>query len=166
MTESTHQQFWEDLKSGKFTSMVKESSKGRTVSNSAEVFNILKPIVASHTDVEALYGIFLDAKNHIIAIEKLFSGSITGSPVYPREIVKRIIGLHAAAIAIAHNHPSGNPEPSREDIEITERIGIVLYVMSVSFHDHVIIGNTYFSMADNGYLKSAQKKFNQIFTDF
>ena len=80
--------FWEDLKSGLFASMVRETSKGQTLSNSKEVYHVLKPLVAGHDDVEAVYGIFLTAKNQLLGIEKLFSGSLTGASVYPREVVK------------------------------------------------------------------------------
>ena len=89
MKGSSH--FWEDLKSGHFASMVRESSKGQTVSNSAEVYNILKPLVANHDDIEVLYGIFLDTKNHIIDIQELSRGTLNASAVYPREIVKKVI---------------------------------------------------------------------------
>jgi DNA repair protein RadC len=84
-------QFWQDLKSGRFVSMVKESAKGRRLSNSQEVYNVLKPMLAEQDDVEKVYIIFLDAQNKILAIEKMFSGSITASSIYPREIIKRII---------------------------------------------------------------------------
>jgi len=164
MTDYLQNDFWQDLKSGRFASMVKESSRGQTVSNSAEVYNILKPVVAEHDDVEALYGIFLDAKNHIIKIEKLSSGSITGSPVYPREIVKRVISLKAAAIVLAHNHPSGDTTPSKEDKEITFRVGLVLHAVGVALHDHTIIGNGHHSMADSGWLRQAQQKFHETLT--
>jgi len=162
MPGNPYQHFWEDLKSGRFASMVKESSKGQTVSNSGEVYNILKPIFEAQDDVEAIYGIFLDAKNHIIAIEKLSSGSITGSTVYPREIVKKVLGHKATAILLAHNHPSGDTSPSREDKDITARVGLVLHVMGVVIHDHIIIGNGYHSMADTGCLRMVQNKFQEI----
>jgi DNA repair protein RadC len=109
-----------------------------------------------------LYGIFLDAKNHILAIERLFSGTITGTAVYPREILKKILSHKATALLLAHNHPSGNPEPSADDKEITLRIGIVLHAIGVPLHDHTIIGNGYHSMADTGWLRQAQQKFNRI----
>ena len=144
--------------------MIKESSKGQTVSNSGEVYNILKPIFED--DVESIYGIFLDAKNHIIAIEKLFSGSITASVVYPREIVKKVLNHKATTIVLVHNHPSGDTSPSIEDKEITGRVGFVLHAMGVPLHDHIIIGNGYHSMADTGCLKMAQKKYQEMLTGF
>jgi DNA repair protein RadC len=166
MSKDTYQGFWEDLKSGKFASMVKESSKGQTVSNANEVYNILKPIFEEHDDVETIYGIFLDAKNHIITIEKLFSGSITAATVYPREIVKKVLGHKAAAIVLVHNHPSGDISPSFEDREITGRVGFVLHAMGVALHDHIIVGNGFHSMADAGCLKMAQKRFQEILNGF
>jgi DNA repair protein RadC len=156
--------FWEDLKSGRFASMVRESSKGQTVSNSAEVYNILKPMVANHDDVEVLYGIFLDAKNHIIDIQELSRGTLTASAVYPREIIKKVIILKAAALVLAHNHPSGDTTPSAEDREITARVGLVLHSMGVALHDHTIIGNGHHSMADSGWLRQAQSKFHEAIT--
>jgi DNA repair protein RadC len=162
MNEYGHSSFWQDLKSGKFAEMVRESSKGQTISNSNEVYNILKPLIAEHDDVEVLYGVFMDAKNHILSIEKLFTGTITGTSVFPREIVKRILSNKATALLLAHNHPSGDTKPSIEDQEITSRIGIVLQAMGVSLHDHIIIGSGYHSMADTGWLKSALNRFSKL----
>ncbi|MBW2634890.1 MAG: DNA repair protein RadC [Deltaproteobacteria bacterium] len=162
MNEYAQNSFWQDLKSGKFAEMVRESSKGQTVSNSNEVYNILKPLIAEHDDVEVLYGVFMDAKNHILSIEKLFAGTITGTSVFPREIVKRIISNKATALLLAHNHPSGDTKPSREDQEITSRIGIVLNAIGVSLHDHIIIGSGYHSMADTGWLQSILNKFSKL----
>ena len=65
-------QFWQDLKSGRFASMVKESAKGQRLSNSREAYNVLKPVLAENDDVEKVYVIYLDAQNKILAIEKLF----------------------------------------------------------------------------------------------
>ena len=81
MTEKS--QFWEDLKSGRFLSMVREESKGQYVSNSREVYNVMKPLFAEHDDVECVYSIFLDAKNKILGIEKMFTGSISASANLP-----------------------------------------------------------------------------------
>jgi len=158
----SHSEFWQDLKSGRFAVMIKESSRGQTVSNSAEVYNILKPLIASHDDVEVLYGIFLNSKNRIIAIEKLFTGSIDQTAVYPREIVKKIIGHKADGLIIAHNHPSGETTPSSEDQAITMRIGFVLQIMGVPLHDHVIIGNGHYSMADSGWMENVKKRFGEM----
>ncbi len=157
-------QFWEDLKSGRFASMVRESSMGQTVSNSEEVYNVLKPLFAKHDDIEVLYGIFLDAKNHIIDIQELSRGTLTASAVYPREVVKKVIKLKAAALVLSHNHPSGDTTPSPEDREVTVRIGLVLHAMGVALHDHTIIGNGRHSMADSGWLRQVQNRFHECIT--
>ena len=130
--------FWDDLKSGRFVSMVKECSKGESISNSREAFNVLKPVFAEEDDVEKVYIVFLDSQNRILAIENLFTGSITASTIYPRELVKRLISLKATAFVMAHNHPSGDTNPSSEDKSITVKIGIAAKSIDVQFHDHII----------------------------
>ena len=155
-------QFWEDLKSGRFVSMVKESARGRRLSNSQEVYNVLKPIMAEEDDVEKVYVIFLDAQNKILSIEKMFSGSISAASIYTREIVKKLINLKASAFLVAHNHPSGNTKPSDEDKSITIKIGIAAAAIDVAFHDHIIIGDGYHSMADTGLLKQVSSRFSSL----
>lgn len=154
--------FWEELKSGRFASMVKESAKGRSVNNSHEVYNIMKPMFAENDDVETIYCIFLDAKNKILAIEKMFSGSITASMVYPREIAKRLIAHRASAFILVHNHPSGDVNPSLEDKSITIKVGIAAASIDVSLHDHIIVGDGYHSMADTGWLKKVSSRFSNL----
>ena len=154
--------FWEDLKSGRFASMVKESAKGQRLSNSNEVYHILKPLFAEVDDVETVYGIFLDANNRILAIEKLFTGSISAASIYTRELVKHLIRHKATAFLLAHNHPSGQTTPSKEDKSITMKIGIASASIDVSFHDHIIIGDGYYSMADNGWMKTVYERFNNL----
>jgi DNA repair protein RadC len=162
MNEIQAETFWEDLKSGRFASMVKESSKGQSVSNSREVYNIMKPMFAEKDDVEAVYCIFIDAKNNILGIEKVFSGSLTASAIYPREIVKRLLKLKASAFVMVHNHPSGDLTPSIEDKSITIKVGIAAASIDVSFHDHIIIGDGYHSMADTGWLKKVSSRFSNL----
>jgi len=160
MTDKTT--FWEELKSGHFATKIKESSKGEVLKNALEVCNIMKPIFARHDDVEKMYGIFLDAKNKIIAIEELFSGSISTSAVYPREIVKRVLGLKATAIILSHNHPSGSTVPSSEDLLITATIGAALSSINVVLHDHLIIGDGYHSLSEQGWLDKATQKYKEF----
>jgi len=155
-------QFWQDLKSGRFASMVKESAKGQRLSNSREAYNVLKPVLAENDDVEKVYVIYLDAQNKILAIEKMFSGSITAASIYPREIIKHLIKLKASAFVMAHNHPSTNTTPSAEDKSITIKVGIAAACIDVAFHDHIIIGDGYYSMADNGWLKEITKVFTNL----
>ncbi|MDM8536025.1 JAB domain-containing protein [Desulfobacterales bacterium HSG17] len=154
--------FWKDLKSGRFASMVQESSKGNTVSNVREVCNIMKPFFAKHDDIEKVYCIFLDAKNKIIAIEKIFSGTITTASVYPREIVKKVLELKAAAIILSHNHPSGCETPSSTDFMITAIVGVALSSIDVALHDHLIIGENHYSFAEQGWLVKVKQKYDDF----
>jgi DNA repair protein RadC len=154
--------FWEDLKSGHFVSLVKESSKGNSLQTALEVYNIMKPLFAEVDDIELFYCIYLDSKNRIIAIEKMFSGSISKSVVYPREIIKRIIALKSNAVIITHNHPSGDPEPSNEDKRITVQLWVALKSIEVTLHDHIIVGDGYHSLGDEGFIGSIQSQFNNF----
>ncbi|MBC8430788.1 MAG: DNA repair protein RadC [Desulfobacterales bacterium] len=154
--------FWKDLKSGHFVSMVKETSQGQTLSNSREVYNVMKPLFAEKDDVEFVYCIFLNAKNRILAIEKMFSGTISSSAIYPRELIKRIIALKSSAIVIAHNHPSGCTEPSAEDKAITVKTAMALASIDVTLHDHIIVGEGFYSMADAGLLQSVKSRYNDL----
>ena len=164
MHETINTQFWEDLRSGRFVSMVKESSKGKSLSNSQEVYNVFKPVFEEEDDVEKVYFIFLDAQNKILSIENLFTGTITSSSIYTREIVKKLIQLKASAFVMVHNHPSGDTKPSGEDNSITIKVGIAAASIDVQIHDHIIIGNGYHSMADTGWLKTVSKRFSDLLT--
>ena len=154
--------FWKDLKSGHFVSMVKEASQGQTLSNSQQVFNVMKPLFAENDDVEAVYCIFLNAKNRILAIEKMFTGTISASAIYPRELIKRILALKSSAIVLTHNHPSGCLVPSAEDKAITIKVAIALISIDATLHDHIIIGDGFHSMADSGLLNTVKSKFNNL----
>ena len=154
--------FWKDLKTGHFASMVKEKSQGQMLSNSKEVYHVMKPLFAETDDVESVYCIFLNAKNRILAIERMFSGSISASTIYTRELVKRIITLKSSAIMLVHNHPSGCAEPSIEDKTITMKVAIALASIDVALHDHIIIGDGYHSMSDTGWLNGVGRRFKDL----
>lgn len=157
------EEFWDNLKSGKFASMVRESSQGKYLYSSIEVFHVMKPVFAEKDDVECMYCIFLNTKNKVMAIEKLTEGTINHSVLYPREIVKRVIQLKAASIILLHNHPSGDPEPSQQDEKITMRIGLSLSSIDAQLLDHIIIGDNYYSMADNGYIMKIGDRVKEFF---
>jgi len=157
--------FWQDLTSGKFSNMVKEASKGQRIAGAEEVFNIVKPMFAEQDDVEQFYGVFLTTSNEIIAIEKLFSGSIGSTAVFPREIVKRIIELKANALILAHNHPSGSTTPSLEDKAITVKICTALQTIDVALLDHIVVGYGYHSMGDSGWLEMVKARYRGFLTE-
>ena len=94
----------------------------------------------AHLDRERFRILFLDRKNILIADEDQQRGTVDHVPVYPREVVKRALELNASAMILVHNHPSGDPTPSEQDIAMTERIGAAADAVGVVLHDHVIIG--------------------------
>lgn len=97
--------------------------------------------------------LFLDTRNRVICFEKLFNGTIDGASVHPREVVRKAIDHNAAAVILAHNHPSGVAEPSQADIHITRRLREALSLVDVRVLDHVIIGDgESVSLAERGHL--------------
>ena len=102
---------------------------------------------------ECFKAIFLDAKNKVIATETLFEGTLTASSVYPREVVLAALNHNAAALIFAHNHPSGDPEPSTDDLSLTRQLVFACRSMGIIVHEHLVIGdNRYFSFADQGHI--------------
>lgn len=91
--------------------------------------------------VEQFRVLFLDVRNRLIADEMQGRGTVNHTPVYPREILVRALQLSASAVILVHNHPSGDPNPSRADIEMTAEICSVLRTVAIALHDHVVVGN-------------------------
>jgi DNA repair protein RadC len=94
----------------------------------------------AYSTKEAFRILFLDKKNLLIADEVQQEGTVDHTPVYPREVIKRALELSASAIILVHNHPSGDPTPSRADIDMTNRIVEAAEKLGIKVHDHVIIG--------------------------
>jgi len=106
--------------------------------------------------------LLLDAKNRLVANETLFKGTLTNSAVYPREVVRLALKNHAAALIVAHNHPSGDPAPSRADRNLTQRLLFACRVMDVTLHDHFIVGrHKHYSFADEGVIRELNRKFDR-----
>ena len=125
-----------------------------TLSNSRELFDYLNQTIRDKKR-ECFVAVYLDAKNRVIAAETLFTGTITASAVYPREVVVAALAHRAAAVIFAHNHPSGDPAPSPDDMAITRRLAQACGVMGITVHEHLIIGTEgYFSFADHGHMAS------------
>ncbi len=91
-------------------------------------------------DREQFRVLFLDKRNQLIADELQQVGTVDHTPVYPREVVKRALELSATALILVHNHPSGDPTPSRADIQMTQQIIAVANPLGISVHDHIIVG--------------------------
>ncbi|MEO1092087.1 MAG: DNA repair protein RadC [Pseudomonadota bacterium] len=89
--------------------------------------------------VETLRLLFLDRKNNLIRDETMHRGTVDHTPLYPREVARRALELHASALIMAHNHPSGDPTPSRADIETTRQVQSALGTLGITLHDHLIL---------------------------
>jgi DNA repair protein RadC len=96
--------------------------------------------------------LFLDTRNRLIAYEELFFGTIDGASVHPREVVRRAMQHNAAALILAHNHPSGVAEPSQADRQITRRLQDALGLVDIRVLDHVVIGDECISLAERGLI--------------
>ncbi len=96
----------------------------------------------SHRETEQFRILFLDRKNVLIADEAQGEGTVDHVPVYPREIMRRALELNASALLLVHNHPSGDPTPSEADIAMTQQIRIAADALSITLHDHIVIGKS------------------------
>lgn len=104
-------------------------------------------------EAEAFVVLFLDSRLRLIAVKELFTGSLTQTSVYPREVVKHALALNAGAVILAHNHPSGSTEPSRADEFLTQTLKSALALVDVRVLDHVVVGgSTSLSMAERGLI--------------
>jgi DNA repair protein RadC len=107
----------------------------------------------AHRKQEVFAVLFLDTRNRLIAIEELFTGTLTHTSVYPREVVLRALHHHAASVVLAHNHPSGTVHPSRADESLTQTLKAALALVDVNVADHVIVAQgSASSMAERGLL--------------
>ena len=123
------------------------------LSSSREVYDYL---LHSLRDLkkEVFNVIYLNGRNEVIQVETLFEGSLTSSAVYPREVIRKGLAHHAAAMVFAHNHPSGDPSPSSQDFAITRDLYLAGKIMGIQVLDHLIIGrNRYYSFADQGHIR-------------
>ncbi len=103
--------------------------------------------------VEQFRVLFLDTRNRLIADEAQARGTVNHTPVYPREVVRRALELGATALILAHNHPSGDPSPSRADIDMTQAIRDAARALEIVVHDHIIVGNgRHLSFRREGFL--------------
>ena len=107
----------------------------------------------AHLGHEVFAVLFLDAQNRLLKFEELFRGTLTQTSVYPREVVKRALACHAAAVVLAHNHPSGAAEPSRADEFLTHTLKSALQLVDVRVLDHIVVGQSHVvSFAERGLL--------------
>ena len=125
---------------------------GVKFNSSSQVFKVISDLKSM--DVETFLCLHLDCKNTIKALQVVSIGSLSSSLVHPREVFRSAIVNGAAAVILAHNHPSGDPAPSKEDVDITRRLCEVGKLVGIRTLDHIIVGQgNYFSFADEGLMK-------------
>lgn len=121
------------------------------LSNSSDVYETFKKLVES--DKEKFYSIFLDCKNKVIGVDMVSQGALDSAPVHPREVYKSALLASAANVIFVHGHPSGEPDPSFSDREITKLLKQAGELLQIGVLDHIIIGpNSFYSFADRGEL--------------
>jgi DNA repair protein RadC len=120
--------------------IVREPLEDRPVIGSASALMDYLSVTMRHEPTEATRLLFLDRKNALIKDEIQHRGTVDHTPLYPREVVKRVLELGASAVILVHNHPSGDPTPSQSDIEMTRQLAAALGTINVALHDHVIVG--------------------------
>jgi DNA repair protein RadC len=107
----------------------------------------------AHEKTEQFRVLFLDNRNRLLGDEVLGQGTVNHAPVYPREVIRRALELHAVCLILTHNHPSGDPTPSREDLAMTREIRRAAEALRIEVHDHVIIaGSRWLSLRQEGLL--------------
>ncbi len=121
----------------------------RKICSSSDVYQLFRYLC--HETCEHFLALHLDTKNRISCVDHVSVGSLNASIVHPREVLKTALLSSAAAIALVHNHPSGDVAPSQEDIQLTRRIKDACELIGIRCLDHVIIGSDeYYSFADRG----------------
>jgi len=126
--------------------------RGKRVSRSGRKLHELLKIHLGTLDHEMFGVLYLDAGEHLIALEDLFRGTVDHAAVYPREVVKAALRHGASSIIIYHNHPSGTLEPSPADHHITRTLKDALGLVEVRLLDHLIVADGIYSMAEAGFL--------------
>ena len=117
-----------------------------------QTFDYFRLFYAERQEREHFALMLLDSQHKVLECNIIFSGTIDGASIYPREIVKAALYANAAAVILAHNHPSGQPLPSAADRRITERIKSALALVDIRVLDHIIIGDSCYSFAQSGEL--------------
>ena len=121
------------------------------ISSPADVDSLLRGRIAN-LDRENFVAVLLNTKNEVIEFPTISVGTLSASLVHPREVFKPAIRASAASVVMAHNHPSGKVQPSREDREVTKRLVNTAEIIGIEVLDHVILGDGYFSMKEHGKL--------------
>jgi DNA repair protein RadC len=128
------------------------ATEGDFMNSPDQTFDYFRLFYAGKQEREHFALMLLDSQHKVLECSVIFSGTIDGAAVYPREIVKAALYSNAAAVILAHNHPSGVVEPSTADKRITERIQSALALVDIRVLDHIIVGDSCYSFAQSGEL--------------
>ncbi|RTL56520.1 MAG: DNA repair protein RadC [Rhodocyclaceae bacterium] len=132
---------------------LQEQMRSGPVMDSPQALSDWLRLYCAHLEYEVFLVLYLDAHHHLIEAEELFRGSLTQTAVYPRELVKGALSRNAAALAVAHNHPSGKAEASRADELLTQTLKSALSLVDVRVIDHfVVAGDRVLSFAEHGLI--------------
>lgn len=135
------------------------------VNNPKDLAQYLRHAIG-HKNKEVFAAVYLDAQNRVLTSEILFTGTLTQSSVYVREVILAALAHHAASIIFAHNHPSGSFTPSASDIQITKELFIALNFIGIAVLDHMIISRDgEFSFAENGLMNQFKNRWETIKND-
>lgn len=140
------------LRSAMLHALRREALQGPVLGDSRAVMAYLFAAMA-HEPVEQFRVLYLNTRNRLLFDETLAGGSVNIAPIYPREIVRRSLEVGATALILAHNHPSGDPKPSGEDIRVTRLVATAAEALDIRLHDHVIVARSgWISLRAAGYL--------------
>ncbi len=138
--------------------LVKESNSvydlsGKKVSSPMDAADIAREVFKTDSQAEEIFGILtLDTKNNVNGVFEVSRGSLNSSIVHPREVFKRALLQNASTIILVHNHPSGECEPSHEDIVLTNRLDECGKILGIKILDHIILGESFYSFKEAGLL--------------
>ena len=122
------------------------------VNSPRDVYALVAPLVRD-ADREHFYGVYLNARNQVLAVELISVGSLNASIVHPREVFGPAVEKRAANLIVAHNHPSGETDPSEEDLQLTRRLSQAGEVLGIALLDHLIVANgSWTSLKEEGHL--------------
>jgi DNA repair protein RadC len=126
----------------------------RETKSPEEAYKAITAITSVEQEAQEVFGVLLmNTKHKIVAVHEVSRGTLSASMVHPREVFKTAVLHNAAAIICFHNHPSGDPEPSKEDIEITKRLVEAGKIMGIEILDHIIVGDDrYVSLKERGVM--------------
>jgi DNA repair protein RadC len=115
------------------------TKKNEPISTPGRVFDFLYPITKDLKE-EHIYALLLDSKNNLISLSQISTGTLNSCPAHPREIFKQAIINDSASIVVVHNHPTGDPTPSRQDVELTKQLIGAGKIIGIKCFDHIVIG--------------------------